>query len=163
MKQTKAVAVPIEKLVTGGQSGVDIASLDVALELGIPCGGWCPKGRWAEYGTIPEIYPLKETPSDDVAQRTEWNARDSDGTLIILEGEPVGGTSLTVDMAVKYKKPYLVVDVLRDQRDVRATVRGWIAKNGIKVLNVAGPRESTTPGINLKTKGLLRRVFGAGE
>lgn len=158
MTQSKRAA-PIEKLVSGGQTGVDLAALDVALELGILCGGWCPKGRWSEAGTIAATYPLKETPSEDVAQRTEWNARDSDGTLVILEGEPVGGTLLTVEMAALYKKPYLVVDVLR-QEGARAVVRAWIAKNNIRVLNVAGPRESTTPGINQKTKALLRRVLG---
>jgi hypothetical protein len=161
MTQSKTAA-PIEKLVSGGQTGVDLAALDVALELGIPCGGWCPKGRWSEAGTIAAVYPLTETPSEDVAQRTEWNARDSDGTLVILEGEPVGGTALTVEMAVLYKKPYLVLDVLKNQDGARDSVRAWIKKNAIRVLNVAGPRESTTPGIYLKTKALLRRVLGTG-
>jgi hypothetical protein len=161
MKQSTKAA-PIEKLVSGGQTGVDCASLDVALELGIPCGGWCPKGRWSEAGAIPAIYPLQETPSEDVAQRTEWNARDSDGTLVIVEGPTVGGTTLTVDMAVRYGKPYLIVDLLKGRDGVRASVRSWLAEHGIRVLNVAGPRESTTPGINEKTKALLRLVLGAG-
>lgn len=150
----------IDKLVSGGQTGVDRASLDAALELGIPCGGWCPKGRWSESGTIADVYPLQETPSEDVAQRTEWNARDSDGTLIIVEGETVGGTTLTVDMAVRYKKPYLILDLLKPQDGAREAVRAWIAKHGVRVLNVAGPRESTTPGINAKSKALLLRILG---
>jgi len=150
----------IDKLVSGGQTGVDCAALDVALELGIACGGWCPKGRWSESGVIANLYPLKETPSEDVAQRTEWNARDSDGTLIIVEGETVGGTTLTVEMAVRYKKPYLILDLLKPQEGARAAVRDWIVQQRIRVLNVAGPRESTTPGINAKTKALLRRVLG---
>jgi hypothetical protein len=156
----KAASSLIEKLVSGGQTGVDSAALDVALELGIPCGGWCPKGRRSESGVIPPDYALTETPSEDVAQRTEWNARDSDGTLVIVEGPTVGGTTLTVDMAVRYEKPHLIVDLLRPHDDVRDSVRAWIAKNKIRVLNVAGPRESTTPGINAKTKALLRRVLG---
>lgn len=150
----------IDKLVSGGQTGVDCAALDVALELGIPLGGWCPKGRWSESGVIAAIYPLKETPSEDVAQRTEWNARDSDGTLVVVEGPTVGGTTLTVEMAERYGKPYLILDLLRPQHDARAVVRAWLAKNNIRVLNVAGPRESTTPGIYAKTKPLLLRVLG---
>src|SRR5262245_51361441 len=75
----------ISKIVSGGQTGVDRAALDVALELGIPCGGWCPKGRLAEDGPIPERYPLKETTLRVYPQRTEWNVRDSDGTLVLAQ------------------------------------------------------------------------------
>lgn len=151
----------IDKLVSGGQTGVDCAALDVALELGIPCGGWCPKGRWSEAGRIADKYPLEETPSEDVAQRTEWNARDSDGTLVIAEGPTVGGTTLTVEMAKRYGKPCLVIDLLTDGGAAQRAIPEWIARHKIGVLNVAGPRESTTPGINAKTKALLRRIFGA--
>ena len=85
----------VEKIVSGGQTGVDRAALDVALELGIPCGGWCPRGRRAEDGALSARYPLMETPSDDYVQRTTWNIRDSDGTLILTRGEPTGGTAQT--------------------------------------------------------------------
>lgn len=157
--KTKTVAgskawVLVGKLVTGGQTGVDRAALDVALELGIPCGGWCPKGRWAEDGPISDRYPLKETPLADVAQRTEWNARDSDGTLVILEGEPVGGTALTVDMARRYSKPYFIVDLRHEPSP--SVIAAWVSEHRIQALNVAGPRESTTPGIYQKTKDFLR-------
>jgi hypothetical protein len=151
---------PVAKLVSGGQTGVDSAALDAALELGIACGGWCPRGRRSEAGPIPDAYGLTETPSDVVAQRTEWNARDSDGTLVIVEGPTVGGTTLTVEMAERYAKPYLILDLLRPQDDARDVVRAWLAKNNIRVLNVAGPRESTTPGIYAKTRPLLLRVLG---
>jgi hypothetical protein len=149
----------IKKLVSGGQTGVDCAALDVALDLGIPCGGWCPKGRWAENGEIPAKYPLVETPSDDVAQRTEWNARDSDGTLVIAEGGTVGGTTLTVEMARRYGKPVLVIDLLKDAAHAPETIAAWVRENKIAVLNVAGPRESTTPGVNKKAKALLSRTL----
>src|SRR3954454_8651242 len=89
-------AVMFTKIVSGGQTGVDRAALDVALALGIPCGGWCPKGRKAEDGPIEDRYPLSETPSSDYRQRTLWNIRDSDATLILTWGEPTGGTLLTV-------------------------------------------------------------------
>ena len=71
------------KIISGGQTGVDRAALDVALELGLPCGGWCPRGRRAEDGPIDPRYPLTETPWDGYPQRTEWNVRDADGTLIL--------------------------------------------------------------------------------
>ena len=71
------------EIVSGGQTGVDRAALDAALALGMRCGGWCPAGRWAEDGPIDPRYPLRETPSGDPAQRTEWNVRDSDATLIL--------------------------------------------------------------------------------
>src|SRR5262249_20137195 len=86
----------IARLVSGGQTGVDRAALDAALEVGVPCGGWCPKGRKAEDGRIDDRYPLCETPSAAYSQRTRWNVRDSDGTLVLAWGEPTGGTLLTV-------------------------------------------------------------------
>src|SRR5437660_8666127 len=97
------------KLISGGQTGVDRAALDVALELGLPCGGWCPRGRKAEDGVIPDRYPLAETPSPSYRQRTRWNVRDSDGTLILVRGRPTGGTALTLASARRLGKPVLVV------------------------------------------------------
>lgn len=90
---------------------MDRAALDVALELNIPCGGWCPKGRRAEDGRIADKYPLEETPAADYQQRTEWNVRDTDGTLILTIGPVTGGTKLTVEFAQKHKRPCLVVDL----------------------------------------------------
>ncbi|HLF11639.1 MAG TPA: putative molybdenum carrier protein, partial [Gammaproteobacteria bacterium] len=87
------------RIVTGGQTGVDRAALDAALELGLACGGWCPKGRWAEDGEIPPRYPLKETTSTDPARRTRANVRDADATLVLTDGEPTGGTRLTMSVA----------------------------------------------------------------
>ena len=90
---------------------MDRAALDVALELGFPCGGWCPSGRLAEDGPLQEIYPLKETPSKAYAQRTEWNVRDSDGTLVLHRGSLSGGTALTVELTKENNKPCLVIDL----------------------------------------------------
>src|SRR5437867_4357828 len=98
-------AVMFTKIVSGGQTGVDRAALDVALELGVKCGGWCPQGRRAEDGRIDERYPLQETPWDGYPQRTEWNVRDSDGTLILTCGEPDRGTALTIELVQRKKKP----------------------------------------------------------
>src|SRR3954447_23558628 len=99
------------KLISGGQTGVDRAALDVALALGIPCGGWCPKGRKAEDGPIPERYPLTETPSGSYSQRTRWNVRDADATLILTWGQPTSGTLLTVNACRGTDKPHLVLDL----------------------------------------------------
>ena len=136
---------------------MDRAALDVALRLGIPCGGWCPAGRLAEDGAIPESYPLKCTPTDEYAQRTEWNVRDSDGTLVLTWGQPTGGTAFTIDCARRLGKPYCVVDLAR-QADVEEA-QGWIAREGVRVLNVAGPRESTYPGAYEGALALLDRLF----
>jgi hypothetical protein len=136
----------LPKIISGGQSGVDRAALDVALDLGIPCGGWCPKARKAEDGPIDSRYPLKETDSPNYPVRTEINIRESDGTLVLTEGSLIGGTALTVRLARKNKKPFLVIRL--DQRTDPLTVRVWIEKNNLKILNVAGPRESEVPGIH---------------
>ena len=150
------------KIVSGGQSGVDRAALDVAEELSFPRGGWCPRGRYAEDGPIPDGYPLKETPSPATSQRTEWNVRDSAGTLVLTEGEPSGGTAVTIHFARRHGKPCLVLD-LEDDPDPDAAGR-WIAEHGIAVLNVAGPRESKCPGIHRRAAAFLRKALaGKGE
>ena len=146
----------VEKIISGGQTGVDRAALDLALESGIPCGGWCPRGRKAEDGMIDPRYPLEETHSADYRVRTERNVRDSDGTLLITSGPMKGGTALTVTLTRKYRKPCLAVDLASggDQ----GTVREWVKRNGIRILNVAGPRESEAPGIHDRTVDFLRGV-----
>src|SRR3954447_15936349 len=101
----------LTRIISGGQTGVDRAALDVALEYGLDCGGWCPLGRRAEDGPIPERYPLEETPWDGYPQRTEGNVRDSDGPLILTRGEPDRGTALTAEIARRKNKPCLVVDL----------------------------------------------------
>ena len=149
----------ISRIVSGGQTGVDRAALDLALELGIPCGGWCPKGRKAEDGRLPPRYPLQETPSADYPQRTEWNVRDSDGTLVLAIGTPTGGTAFTIKLAAQHRKPCLVVDLLKEGLDADK-VRDWIKRGKIRVLNVAGPRESGSPGAYRRAKAFLGEVLG---
>ena len=134
-------------LVTGGQTGVDRATLDMALALFLPVRGWCPKGRLAEDGTIPAIYPLQETTSAEYAVRTEWNVRDSDATMILAYGSLEGGTKLTADLTQKYNRPVLVLNAMTfNQRDVDR-FHQWIRDKHIRILNVAGPRESANPGV----------------
>lgn len=147
---------PLE-VVSGGQTGVDRAALDVALRLGIPCGGWCPRGRRAEDGTIPARYPLVETPEARYPQRTEWNVRDSDGTLVLRAGTPRGGTALTLRLVVRRRKPVLQVDL--DAAPDPATLLAWIGSRGIRVLNVAGPRESECPGVGGRAARFLEAAL----
>jgi Circularly permutated YpsA SLOG family len=147
----------VHKVVSGGQTGVDRAALDAALRLGLACGGFCPRGRRAEDGPIDERYPLVETPSDDYAERTEWNVRDSDGTLVLTRGSPSGGTALTIEIARRMGRPFLVVDLTGDPDP--ATARRWLAEARIGVLNVAGPRESQRPGIGEAARAFLDRLL----
>ncbi len=145
------------KVVSGGQTGVDRAALDAARAVGLPCGGWCPRDRLAEDGPIDPGYPLVETPSADYAQRTEWNVRDSDGTLVVARGRPTGGTALTMTLARRRGKPLLVVDLARDPSPEE--VSRWIEARAVGTLNVAGPRESQRPGIGREAQAFLERLF----
>ena len=133
------------RIQSGGQTGVDRAALDVAIELGIPVGGWCPKGRLAEDGTIPEIYPLIETPSADYRQRTLWNMRDSDATLILTFGPPSDGTQFTIECAQQLNKSYRIMNL--DDEAHSDPVAKWLSENQVSILNIAGPRESFRPGV----------------
>jgi len=148
----------VERVISGGQSGVDRAALDAALELGIVCGGWCPRGRLAEDGRIPDRYPLRETPASGYAQRTEWNVRDADATLVLHRGRMRGGTALTVALARRLQRPCLTVD-LAETADPDA-IRAWLAARRVAALNVAGPRESQAPGIGELARTVLRAVLG---
>lgn len=132
-------------IISGGQTGVDRAALDFALENKIPCSGWCPKGRIAEDGKISEKYPLNETPSSDYRERTKRNIEISDATLIIHAGNIDKGTILTVDLCSKLNKPMYSVNL--ENKLAIAKLMNWLQNNKIKNLNIAGPRESNSPGI----------------
>jgi hypothetical protein len=148
-------------IISGGQTGVDRAALDVAIELGIPCGGWCPKGRKAEDGPLDFRYPLEETNSADYRVRTEKNISFSDGTLILTEISLSGGTALTAQLAQRKGKPCLIVDL--GKKADEGKLEWWVNAIGIKVLNVAGPRESKCPGIYERAKAFLRKVFQSNK
>ena len=150
----------IERVISGGQTGVDRAALDVAEELGLTRGGWCPAGRLAEDGTIPERYHLTETPTPEYEERTDWNVRDSDATLILTIGQPSGGTAHTIECAQAQAKPYFVLD-LEAAGDTHV-VQEWLETNRIRSLNVAGPRETKAPGIELQAARYLRELLAIG-
>lgn len=145
------------KIMSGGQTGVDRAALDVALDNDIACGGWCPKGRMAEDGPLDPKYPLVETPAPSPTQRTEWNVRDADGTLILTWGPPLGGTFRTAAVAKRMKKPVMTLDMT--QKPTVESVVEWITKNNIKVLNVAGPRASETTIAYEQSKAFLMKLL----
>ncbi len=146
------------KLLSGGQSGVDRAVLDVALARGVAYGGWCPQGGWAEDSSAPPgllaKYPnLKETPLADPAQRTEWNVRDADACLIIVEAGGLAvspGTALARELAQRYGKPLFIADL--SAPNVRELARAWRRAQHERfgadlILAIGGPRESEAPGI----------------
>jgi hypothetical protein len=146
------------RIVSGAQTGADRAALDFALEHGLAHGGWCPKGRRAEDGRIPPRYELIETPSKDYEQRTRWNVRDSDATLIISRSaELTGGSAYTRRCAEQLDQPWLHVHPGNDDPQ---TIKDFLERHKVKTLNVAGPRASTEPGITEYVTAVLERLFG---
>jgi hypothetical protein len=127
---------------------------------GLTLGGWCPQGRRAEDGPLDAaLYPLRQTPSPEYAQRTAWNVRDSDATLILARGALTGGTALARAEAQAMKRPLFVVDFL-SRPDPRETV-AWIRQGSFAAVNIAGPRESECPGIYDQAREFLGEVFRA--
>lgn len=150
---------PVNKIVSGGQTGVDRAALDVAMALGIDHGGWCPKGRLAEDGIIDAKYQLEELSSSDYAARTEQNVIDSDGTLILYRERLTGGTALTNRLAKLHAKPLLRIRLDREV-DCDRVLR-WFREHSIGKLNVAGPRGSSDPAIASDAFRVLKAIFGS--
>ncbi len=148
----------VHKVVSGGQTGVDRAALDFAGDCGLARGGWCPKGRLALDGRISDEYPLQETPSPAYSQRTRWNVRDSDGTLIISRGVLKGGTAFTKRCADELRRPCLILDLdyVSNRRSAACELLvSWLSDHGIKELNIAGPREREEQGIYCETLNFL--------
>jgi CheY-like chemotaxis protein len=133
--------------------------LDWAIRSGIPHGGWCPKGRRAEDGPIDARYQLKETPSSDYPQRTEWNVRDSDGTVIFSIGKKLsGGSLLTLNIAQMQEKPWIYLSATAIE-DAPERLWKFIEDNHIRVLNAAGPRASKEPEVGRFVTATLHRLF----
>jgi hypothetical protein len=161
------------KLISGGQTGVDRAVLDAAVERGIAYGGWCPKGGWAEDlpappGLLANYPQLKETPLIDPAQRTEWNVRDADACMIVVNAkglEVSAGTALAQDLAHRHRKPLYVADL--DQPDMLKHAALWLrvqqSRHGAALkLAIGGPRESEAPGIYERASKFLRALLDQG-
>jgi hypothetical protein len=140
------VSHTLTKIISGGQTGVDRGALEAGLKLGIEIGGYCPKGRLAEDGTISDKYPMVELTTKTYPPRTKRNIAESDGTLILVRGKMGQGTKLTVKTAMSTGKPLMAVDIT-SQNPNNGELMKWINELGIKVLNVAGSREKSDPGI----------------
>lgn len=148
----------VQAIISGGQTGVDRAALDFALAHGIPCGGWCPKGRRSEDGIIPAKYPLKETSTTEYHVRTRKNIVSSDGTLIIVKDDAMDrGTKLTKELCAKLQKPCFIAS--GTQTDEKDLFREWLANHHIRTLNVAGCREGSQPGVYEYAIAVLNEIF----
>jgi len=151
----------IEKIVSGGQTGADQAALDVAIRLGIPHGGWVPKGRRTEAGALPRRYEMREMPTDGYAERTEQNVIDSDGTVIFSHGALDGGSALTEIRVREHGRPHLHLDMEKFSiAEAADALKEWFENNAIRVLNVAGPRASKDPDIYRVTAAVLESLLG---
>jgi len=149
------------RIVSGGQSGVDRGALDAALDRGVPCGGWCPPGRRAEDGPIPQRYPVSALDHGGYAQRTRRNVVDSDGTVILYEHVLEGGTALTAALCRGQAKPCLVLDASRLSPEAAAgSILRFMDRHHIAVLNVAGPRASKWPAAHGYAYRAILRVLG---
>lgn len=151
----------VSKIISGGQTGADRAALDYAIGKNIPYGGWLPKGRKTEDGTLDLKYQLQEMPTGNYAARTEQNVIDADGTVIVSHGFLTGGSALTREFAKKHVKPWIHIDLSELSPDT-ATQRlaAWIAGHEIKTLNVAGPKAGKDPAIYDATLQLLKKALG---
>jgi putative molybdenum carrier protein len=153
------------RIISGGQTGVDRGALDAALDLGVECGGCCPAGRLAEDGIIPERYPVIELEDGGYAERTAQNVMDSDGTLIISNDEPMGGTRETIERCIEKGKPYLIIKHREmSTPEAKGKALKFLQNRHIRRLNVAGPRASQWPEGHALTyqimSAILRRISG---
>lgn len=147
----------LDKIISGGQTGADRGGLDAAIHLGIRHGGWCPKGRRAEDGRIPDIYQMSETGSFGYPLRTRLNIAEASGTIICAFGQRVteGGTRLTYELCREMDSPVIVIDPFTlFSLDM---VREWFKH--FAIINVAGPRESKQPGLQRATCDFLMKAF----
>ena len=150
----------VTKIISGGQTGADRAALDFAIKHKITYGGWVPKGRKTEDGSLPERYQLQEMPTGEYSKRTEQNILDSDGTLIVSRESLTGGSALTEFLAEKHKKPCVHIDLNKlTQNEAAFIVNKWLLNHKIKTLNVAGPRAGKDPKIYEATLELLEAIF----
>ena len=146
----------IKKIISGGQTGADLAALDLAIKLGIEHGGWIPKGRKTEAGPLPESYRLKEMETDDYRERTRQNIIDSHGTVILSRGELTGGSKLTLSYAKVIGRPNTFINLsFTEEYEASLILSGFIRENRIECLNVAGPRISHQPWIYQDVKTVL--------
>lgn len=151
----------LKKIISGGQTGVDLAALKIAQEFGIETGGWMPKGFKNQTGNHPEykeLYGMMEHTSPKYPPRTALNVKESDGTLRIAVNFNSTGEVLTMQMIRQYSKPYLDIDALIDDITPEQVVE-WILNNQIRVLNIAGNSERTAKNIEQFAMAYLHNVL----
>lgn len=163
-RSTKESFASDVKIVTGGQTGVDLAALQFARQNGLAYGGWVPKGRMNEAGRIPDHFNgLIETQSPDVSERTKLNVQSSDALLVFSDGSPSPGTQLTVDFAKATGTPCLIVDVRDGVETCARQIRAWLDTDPVTALNIAGPRASEAPKIGTQVTDILRLSLDGAE
>jgi hypothetical protein len=149
-------------IISGGQTGVDRAALDVGLALRIGIGGYVPKGRRAEDGPIAPKYPLKELETTNYLTRTEKNIDLAGATVILSTRWPLtGGTLATRRYAERpiaeggkgLDTVFVCNPAATDPIELARFVERY------PIVNIAGPRESKCPGIYQVTKTFLLEVF----
>ncbi len=152
--------MPLERVISGGQTGADRAALITAKIYGIPTGGWMPRGFLALDGQHPEFaerYGIRENDSDSYAPRTALNVQNADATLRFATNWHSPGEALTLELCKRHNKPCFDVTVGNDVGPVE--VAEWLISSGIRVLNVAGNSEQTSPGMEEFVADFLGEVF----
>lgn len=172
------------KVISGAQTGSDRGALDAAMKLGIPHGGFVPKGRRAEDGRIPDRYRVEELLTGSYPARTRRNVVESDGTIVFTVGAAERGSALTIAICRELGKPHFVVDLrglaseegktpidvyvdggktLELSPSFLDAILSWITRSSIRTLNVAGNRESVSPGIQVQVRDILVKVLSNGR
>ncbi|HLH10788.1 MAG TPA: putative molybdenum carrier protein [Methylovirgula sp.] len=163
-RQPPSPDLRLARLISGGQTGADQGALAAARELGLPTGGFMPQGFATEDGPRPDfalLYGMREHREPGAAPRTQANVCQSDATLII--GDIAGGSRATHEFCASHAKPCFVVAWRPGDRvplHAMADFRAWLAGHQIRVLNVAGDRESQAPGIYEAVRAFLLACFG---
>jgi len=155
----KPITIPITKIISGHQTGVDLGAIDAAMSLGVPTDGWVPKGRINEEGVIPAYYLVKEMPTAEYPPRTRANVQDSDMTLVIYRGTIGKGTELTTKAADTQEKLLLMYNLNVEEKDNYASMIKECVADLKGVVNIAGSRESGSPGIQNTTYEIVRRII----
>ncbi len=149
----------VQKIISGGQTGVDQAALDAAMDVGLAYGGWLPAGRRTERGPLPQRYAhMQELPTESYPERTRKNVEAADATLIISRGSLTGGSALTAKIAAEVGKPYLHIDLER-LPVAAACLEEWLRRHHPEILNIAGPRASSDAKIYGQAYALIKQIL----